>query len=562
VTGRGTDAQRARGGGGAWWPRDRRVALVALATPAIVLPLLPVVYVLQRALDASASDWSRVLGSELVPIAARSLALAGLVAVVAVLVAVPYAVLVVRTDLPGRRWWAVIGALPLVIPSYVGAFALLGALGPRGLLSDMLVPLGIDRLPDLRGFLGSAVVLTLFTYPYVLLLVVAALRRVDPSLERAARGMGRGPWQAFATATLPQLRGATVAGSLLVALYVLGDFGVVSIMRTSTFTREIYLRYGVLLDRDGAAILGLALVVLTVLVLVLERRVLRGTARAASRSERAAGRQELIALGPLRWPALAFCSAVAGLALVVPIGTLLWWLLTRASRVPLGEQLASTVAALADTVLLSGAGALACVLVALPVAMLAARHPSRLATAMESATYLGYALPGLVAALGLVLLALGAAPWAYQTAGLVVIAYVVRFLPQSVGATRAAIQRVDPRLEDAARGMGAGHLTTLRSVTLPLAAPGVLAGALLVFLTATKELPATLVLRPTGMDTLATEVWARTAVSDFAGAALPALAMVALGAVPLYLLVVRPGMVDRSSTPRTRRAVAASTAGD
>jgi iron(III) transport system permease protein len=180
------------------------------------------------------------------------------------------------------------------------------------------------------------------------------------------------------------------------------------------------------------------------------------------------------------------------------------------------------------------------VVLAMPVAILLVRAPGRLPSLIETVIYSGYALPGLVAALGLTFFATRAAFWLYQTLALLVVAYVIRFLPQALGATRASLERVNPTLESASRGMGRGAWGTFRNVTLPLAGPGVLAGAMLVFLTAMKELPATLVLRPTGYETLATSIWYSTAVATYGEAALPALVLVAISAIPLWLLMIRP----------------------
>jgi iron(III) transport system permease protein len=514
--------------------------LRALALATVVLPAIPLAYLLVRALGAGADAWHATLETGLVEIAARSLLLATLVALGTVLIAVPWAFLVVRSDLPARRVWWLLGALPLVVPSYVGAFALVGAFGPRGALQGALEPLGIERLPEMYGFGGALVVLVLFTYPYVLLLVAAAWRRTDVSLERAARGMGRTPWQAFRSATLPQLRSSIVAGGLLAALYALGDFGVVSILRVDTFTRQIYLRYGALFDRDGAAILGLVLCVLTFGVLVLERRVLRGHRRGAQDRLAARDQGEPVALGRWKLPAIAFVSLVSAFALVVPLGMLTYWLADRTSSSEWGDRVHAVFVATGGSLLASSVGALVAVVLAMPVAILLVRAPGRLPSAIETVVYSGYALPGLVAALGLTFFATRAAFWLYQSLALLVVAYVIRFLPQALGATRASLERINPTLEAASRGMGMGAWATFRRVTLRLAGPGVLAGAMLVFLTAMKELPATLVLRPTGYETLATEIWASTAVSDYGEAALPALVLVAISAIPLWLLMIRP----------------------
>ncbi|MGA0122327.1 MAG: ABC transporter permease, partial [Gaiellales bacterium] len=215
-------------------------------------------------LRTAAGDAAPDLGG-LGPAILRTAVLAVLVAAGAVLIGVPFAVLAVRCALPLRRLVLILGALPLVVPSYVGALALLGALGPRGLLAQALEPIGVYRLPEIDGLAGSAIVLVLFTYPYVLLLTASALRRIDPTLERAARGMGRGPLDTFRRVTLPQIRSAVIAGALLAALYAMSDFGVVSLMRCTTLTREAFLRYESLYDPAGAAAVGLVLAVLALL---------------------------------------------------------------------------------------------------------------------------------------------------------------------------------------------------------------------------------------------------------------------------------------------------------
>ena len=189
-----------------------------------------------------------------------------------------------------------------------------------------------------------------------------------------------------------------------------------------------------------------------------------------------------------------------------------------------------------------------CVGLALPVAALVARVPGRLPRLVEAVAYVGYALPGIVVGLGLVFLAIRSAPFLYQTAALVVIAYAVRLLPQAISGARSGWERVDPRFEQAARGMGRSGLDVLVRVTLPLAGPGILAGAALVFLTAIKELPATLLLRPNGFETPATLIWQQTAVAQYADAAVPALVLIVVSAVPVYLLLIRP-------ESRSRRAL-------
>ena len=462
----------------------------------------------------------------------RSAGLTAAVTAAAIAIAVPLAWLTVRTDLPLRRAWAVAAALPLVIPSYIGAYAILSALGSHGLLQDLL---GVESLPSITGFAGAWLVLTLFTYPFVFLPVRSSLRGLDPQLEEAALGMGRAPVNVFRTVVLPQLVPAIGAGALLVALYALSDFGAVSIMRFDSFTTSIYTLYRASFDRTGAAALAALLVVMMLVLLWLESRTRRSGAlhRSAPGAARPA---RVIPLGRWRWPALAFCSAVALLALVIPVAVLLYWSLQSfAGDVDWGE-LAS---AAGNSLLASGLAALVAAACAVPIAVLAVRFRGPFSGSVERLSYTGHALPGIVVALALVFVGTRVVIELYQTLTMLVFAFVVLFLPLAVGVTRAALLQVSPRVEEAARSLGRSPLAVMRTITAPLMASGIVAGAALVFLTAVKELPATLILAPIGFETLATEIWNATTVGFFERGAVPALVLLLVSAVPLYLLTAR-----------------------
>jgi iron(III) transport system permease protein len=504
----------------------------ALATVAAVL--LPLAYLVVRAAGADRDAWEVLDLDRTGPLLLDTAVLVAVVVVCAAAIGVPLAWLVVRTDLPGRTFWAVAAALPLVIPSYVAALVLLGALGPRGLVQDVLEePFGVERLPEIYGLPGAATALTLSTYPYVFLLTAAGLRGLDPSLEEAARGLGQSPLAAFRRVTLPALRPSIAAGSLLVALYVLSDFGAVSLMNYPALTRSIYLQYQALFDREPAAILALVLVCLAALVLVLESRFRRRARyhRSAPGSARAPVR---VALGRWRWPAVAFCSLVVGAFLVLPLAVLVYW----SRRAPLLElpwdQALNSVFASA---LAAGIAAAA----VLPVAFLSQRHPAPWTRALERSSYTANALPGIVIALSLVFFGARYGGILYQTLAMLVFAYVVRFAPQALAASSAALRGVDPRVEEAARGLGHGPVSVLLRVTAPLIRPGLLAGAALVFLSAMKELPATLLLRPIGFDTLATEIWTATSIAAYSEAAPAALLLVFVSAPFVYVLAARRG---------------------
>jgi len=505
------------------------------ATAVGALVLLPVVYLAIRASEADAGSWDLVLRARTVWLAVRTLGLAAAVTGAAVAIGVPAAWLTTRTDLPGRRVWSLLLALPLVIPSYVGAFALLAALGPRGLLRGAVArATGWESLPDISGFPGAFIALTLFTYPYVYLLVGAAIRGLDPALEDATRGLGMGRWRSFFRLTLPLLRPSIAAGGLLVALYTLHDFGAVSMMRFQAFTHAIYLQYRGAFDRTPAAIFSLMLIAIAAVILVAERRA-RGRARYSS--VRSAGRPpEPLALGRWKWPAISFCGIVVTLAFVLPIGVVLWWFVRGLAA---GGEARLTWTAAGTSIGLSVMGALLATVAALPLALVAARRRDAVGAMADRVAWFGYALPGLVVALAFVFFAANFAPILYQSVPLVVIAYVVLFLPQSVEPIRSALLQVGPRLEEVGRSLGRTRSEVFRAVVVPLIGRGALAGAALVFLTAMKELPATLLLRPTGVETLATRVWTGATAGLYSKAAGPALLLVIVCAVPLYFLARR-----------------------
>ena len=498
-----------------------------------IVELLPLLYLVARTFEAGGMAWQMLIRSRTLDVASNTVLLAGAVALSTIAIAVPLAWVTSRTDLPWRGFWSTAAALPLVVPSYIGALVIVATLGPRGMAQSLLAPLGVERLPPIYGFFGSWLTLTLFTYPYVYLTVRAALRGLDPSLEEAARCLGYGPWRTFFAVTLPQIRPAAAAGGLLVALYTIGDFGVVTLLRYDAFTRAMYVQYRSALDRGSAALLALLLVALSITVLAIELRA-RGDATIHRLGSGAGRRGRPVALGRAKLPALIFCALVVGTALVLPIGILAFWL---ARSLAAGADLSGLPRAALHSLTLGFWTALIATLCALPIAILLVRYRGAGARMVERLTYLGYALPGLVVALAFV--AFGAGTPFYQTLGMLVAACVVRFLPEAIGSTRAALLQVNPRLEEAARGLGRSQFGAVASVTAPLARSGILAGAALVLLTAMKELPATLLLSPTGWDTLAVEVWTAANDAAYGAAAAPALLLIVAASVPMLLLASR-----------------------
>ncbi len=515
-------------------PRGRRPRapryLWFVAAAALIPILLPFAGLIARVVDGGGRSVDVLLAGRTARLAVNTTLLTLTVTAAASTLGVAAAWLIVRTDLRMRGVWTVLVSLPLVIPSYVIALTFISSWGPAGLIADAT---GIG-LPSARGFWGATAALTLSTYPFVFLVTAAALRRLDPALEEASRGLGASAWRAFRTVVFPQLRPSVTAGALLVALYTLSDFGAVSLMRFDVFTRVVYAQYAGRLDRTPAAVLALALVVLALIVLIGEQRT-RG--RAAYFTRRPSRRPETVRLvGRVRVAAVAFLGLLVAAALAAPAAVLGAWLVRGVSR---GRDLDLAWSAAGGSLAAAGLAALVAAAAAIPIGVLVTRYRSPGTVWLERSIYAVYALPHITVALAVVFFASNYLGGLYQSLTLLVIVYAALFLAQALGSTRAGLLRINPHLEDAARGLGRGPLHTLLTVTLPLMWRSVAAGAALVFLTAMKELPAMLLLRPTGFDALSVEIWAAADDLLYARAAAPALLLVAVSALPMYLLATR-----------------------
>lgn len=514
----------------------RRFPPMVFVIPAVLVALLmlaPLVYLVIRATDSGSAVPDSLFRARTFHVAWNTALLAVSVAVSASLIAVPLAWLTTCTNLPHRRFWTVVAALPLVIPSYVGALTIVAAMGPRGIVQGLLEePFGVQRLPSIYGFFGSWWALTLFSYPYVYLGVQAALRGVDPALGEAARSLGLGPYRTFCRVMLPQLRPAIAAGALLAALYTVSDFGVVSLMRFDVFTRVIYVQYQSSFDRSAAASLALVLVAFTIVILLLEWWV-RGRAHQYRVATGAARTARCVDLGRWKWLGVTYCGVVFASSVVLPLMVLCYWMVKGSSTGEAANRLWGQAINSATVSLAAGAVTVA---LALPAAILSVRYRNRFTTLLERQTYLGYALPGVAIALAFVYIGARYVPSLYQTVWLLLIGYAVRFLPQALGAERVSLLQISPRLEEASRTLGEGVLGTLRRVTLHLARPGLLAGFGLVALTVMKELPLTMMLAPIEFDTLATGIWQATQTGAYGRAAPPALILIAASAIPSLIL--------------------------
>lgn len=514
----------------------RLSGLQLLLIPAIIVGLLlvsPVVYLFVRVAEADRDALDLIFNRRTLDTLLRSLQLMAIVSVASLLISLPLAWLTVCTDLPFRRFWSIATALPLVIPSYVGAMTIIEALGPRGMLQGWLEPFGVDRLPAIYGLHGAAFTLTMLSFPYTLLALRTALWGIDPALEESSRMLGHGRWSTFFRVTLPQLRPAAAAGSLLVALYTLSDFGAVTLLRFSSFTMVIYNQYQLAFDRTLAAATALVLVAVALLLVVLEA-ISRGRSRYYKASSGASRRSGLVQLGRWRWPALAFCSLVVLLSLALPLGVLVKLFL---GGVASGANFDTVWQASWNSIKASGIAMVVTVLAATPIVILSVRRGGSLVGLIERTSYMGFALPGIVVALSLVFLGIRYANPLYQSMYMLQLGYVILFFPVAFAALRTALLQVNPHLEEAARSLGKGGIPAFITITLPLLRAGIVTGCALVFLLTMKELPATLILGPTGFKTLATMTWSDAESALMARSALSGMMLILSAAVPMAAIM-------------------------
>ena len=508
------------------WP------LLTLALFVTGLVLLPPVYLVLRATE-SGTLWQSLTRDSTIDALTRTIQLTVAVTVTSIILGVPLAWLTGRTDLPLRHVWTIVLALPLAVPSFVGGFIMVSALSPRGLLQDLLEPLGVERLPSIYGFWGAWFVLSVLSYPYVFLSTRAGLNRTNPAMEEASRSLGKPAFETFFRVNLPLLRPAISAGALLIALYTVSEFGAVSMLRYDTLTPLVYIQYTTSFDRASAAALGLPLIALAACFVALDGAT-RGQARYYTRGQSRPARQ--LKLGPWKWPAFAMCTIVAAAGIGVPVGVILYWLVKGLSA---GESTGFLVESIINSGRVALFSAVLAALACLPIALLAVRFPGVLSNALEKLSYSGQALPAITIALALVFFAARYVEPLYQTVWILIFAYAVRFMPEALGATRTALLQVNPNTEEAARSLGAGPLKTFARVTTPQVIPGVSAGMLLVFLTAMKELPIAILLSPIGFDTLALEIWSASSEAFFTRAALPSLILLAMSGVAVLLMLRR-----------------------
>ncbi|NLJ12772.1 MAG: iron ABC transporter permease [Gammaproteobacteria bacterium] len=529
-------------------PAQRRWYPIALFFAALVF--LPISVLLLSWHSVDAQIWGHLWDTQMLRLISNTLILIVGVGIGVTLLGVSLAWLTSLCEFPGRRWldWALM--LPFAIPAYVLAFVFVGLLDYAGPVQSLMrewFGSGI-QFPRVRSTGGVITVFILVFYPYVYLLARTAFLAQGKGFMEAARVLGLSPWQAFWRVALPVARPAIGAGVALALMESLADFGAVSVFNFDTFTTAIYKTWYGFFSLSSATQLASLLLLFVAVLLFAEQRA-RGAIRPSS--ERPRGK----ALYNLRgWKAVlasTWCGLVFLCAFVIPVLQLLVWFWQR-GRFDLDERYTALIT---HTLYLGLMAAALTVAAALLLAFAKRMTPTRRMRALVGFANLGYALPGSVLAVAIMLAFsyldehaviplstwLGGAgrPILLGSLSALLLTYVIRFMAVAHGPMEGALARIKPSLPEASRSLGIGGMALFRRVYLPLLLPGSLSAALLVFVDVLKEMPATLLMRPFGWDTLAIRIFEMTSEGEWARASLPALTLVVVGLLPVILLIRR-----------------------
>ena len=451
-----------------------------------------------------------------------------------VLIGLLISIFLVRFDISGSKILFTLCTLPLVIPSYIGALTYVSAFSPKGIFVQIFSFTGLSEINGIDGFIGSWIVLTLFTYPYVLLICSSALRNLDSTVEEAARSLGVNRFRIYTNVVIPRLKKPIVYSGLLVGLYVISDFGAVSLMRYSTITKAIYTYYEFSLMGDPIIFYSGLLIFLALIISFIQRSSDVSRAATVSGTPRVPAKVELTFRNKIF--VYLFLITVIFFGLILPISVLSYWLIRGIS---LGNDVRAVFGGVVGSFTASIATSFLAILISMPIVIMVSQYKSRFSSFLEKIILALYGLPHLAVGVSILFITIKIFPSIYQSFFALVISYLIVFLPQAVGGGQASMEQVKTSYIEASSGLGKSKIETFRTITFPLIYRGLLAGGALVFLSTMKELPQTLLLRPTGFNTMAVDVWSFASEGLFTQAAFSAFILLAISAIPTYILSTR-----------------------
>lgn len=516
-----------------WGQRPPFYLLIPAVLAALAM-VIPLIYLALRAFQAEPDMLMElVFRQRNLDLLLNTLKLTFGVLLLATLMAMPTAWLVTRTNIRFKKTITLLAIVPLAVPGYVMAYALMGLGGHYGVFAQLFG----WQLPRISGYSGAVLALGFYTFPYLFLNLRAALLGLDRSLEESAQSLGYSRREIFFRILLPHLAPSLMAGWLVIGLYVMGDFGAVALMRYEAFSYAIYTQISGSFDRFYAAWLSLMLLGLAGSFVLMETFVLKRK-RLASVGSGIARLKAPMQLGWLAVPAWGYLLLVFLASVGLPVMILVYWLLLAPPDLSFFLQVPGTFLRSAAAAF---PAALVAALFALPIAYLLVRYPSRISTAIERSTYVGYALPPLTLALAMVFFSLHTAYFLYQTLALLIFTWAIATLALAMGPIRSSLMQTRANLEEASFSLGHGAFSTFWHVVFPRLKRGILASIALVFLFCMKELPITFLLAPTGYTTLAVTVFTRTSEGLMAEAAPFAAAIVIFSSLSVGMVLNREG---------------------
>ncbi|VAX35649.1 Ferric iron ABC transporter, permease protein [hydrothermal vent metagenome] len=511
--------------------------------PSIFIALVmvvPTLCVLSFAIGVDGEIWARLWQTRVPTLLANSLWLVLTVTIGALFLGTVLAFLVERTDLPIKNIIKPLLIAPLITPCYIIAICYINFFGMKGLGEKLFNSWGCNiNFPNIYGFWGATAMLTLGTYPYVFTIVSASLSKMDARFSEAARCMGIGRVERFFRISIPLLIPAFTAGSILVALYVLSDFGVVSLLRHPTFVGTIYEQMSGRYDYSSAASLSTILIGFTLLLFIGQETL--GKRRRYASLKNKSFTAKVVPLGLWKTPAIIFIVLVILMGLIIPVGVLLYWFIKSFTvsaslqiwATPMKELWRSGMNSLG----LSAFVATVTVILALPLSYWSVRKPNSISGKCFSwMAQSGIALPGVLTALGLSLVFSRIAPRLSFSITALFFAFLIHFFAQGFQMTQAGLKQISEKLEESARVLGYSKIKTFWFVTRPLLTPALLVAWIFVFLSSMRELPASLLLRPAGFDPLTVKVWIAASEGFYEQAAAPALLIILLS-LPLVIIM-------------------------
>ena len=486
------------------------------------LALIPFVYLLIRASQKPVGEIAQLLiRPKTLEVLATTSALVACVVVTTVVMGVLMASGLHFVSLPFRGLLLIPTVLPLAIPSYVFTYT------------------WVALIPDFSGFFAAAFILSITTLPYVILATLSGLRTVDTAQIEVARSLGLTLPQTFRRVVFPQVKGHISAGALLAALYTISDFGAVSLLNVETLTVTIQNMYKASYDRSAAAVISFVLIAFSTIVVLADERIKRQTPD-SNVVKAYSTKNTLIRSTWLRIAVIGTIALYALNAVLIPFYVLISRFLANQVAIEWADLLAASI----STISVAALGAFIALVLSAPIGIVLSGTPTPVGKVAQRIITIGHGLPGVV--VGLAIVSIGSKLGAlYQTTFLLAFAYALLFLAKSVASMNSSLSRVPTSVKDVASTLGMNQWMVIKKVVAPIAAPGIGLGTILVFLTAMKELPATLMLRPTGFDTLATQIWSAASINRFNEAAPYALILVLIAALPTFL-ISRPDKADRA----------------